>query len=107
MSVLRTKPVEPLPSVRTADGIVLVVRKVIGSMVYLHSRTLPVMAIQYSNAFEPYGLLFFEEPCGAEDMWATIQLSSRPKNVIATGGCAVGRHQFHEVFEKPDRLRLW
>src|SRR5436309_3508802 len=104
MAVPRTEPVEGLQSVRYAESLVRAVREAVGPdvdmMVDLHARTLPPMAIQYCQAFEPYGLLFFEEPCPTEDIEATAQVTRQSRIPIATGERLVGRHQFREVFER-------
>lgn len=79
MPVPRTEPVEGVRSVRAAERVVAAVREAVGPeldlMVDLHARTWPAMAIQYCRAFEPYGLLFFEEPCPTEDLEATAQVT--------------------------------
>ena len=104
MAVPRTEPVEGLRSVRYAERLVRAVREAVGPeldlMVDLHARTLPPMAIQYCHAFEPYGLLFFEEPCPTEDIEATAQVTRQSRIPIATGERLVGRHQFRELFER-------
>jgi galactonate dehydratase len=104
MAVPRTEPVEGLRSVRYAESLVRAVREAVGPdvdlMVDLHARTLPPMAIQYCHAFEPYGLLFFEEPCPTEDLEATAQVTRQSRIPIATGERLVGRHQFRELFER-------
>jgi galactonate dehydratase len=70
-------------------------------MVDLHARcSNPAMAIQYCHALEPYGLLFFEEPCPTEDIAATAQVTRVARIPIATGERLVGRNQFRELFEK-------
>jgi galactonate dehydratase len=104
MAVPRTEPVEGLRSVRYAARLVQAVREAVGPdmdlMVDLHARTLPAMAMQYCRAFEPYGLLFFEEPCSIQDIEATAQVTRMSRIPIATGERLVGRHQFREVFER-------
>ncbi|MBK9945123.1 MAG: galactonate dehydratase [Kouleothrix sp.] len=104
MAVPRTEPVEGLQSVRYAERLVRAVREAVGPdvdlMVDLHARTLPPMAIQYCRAFEPYGLLFFEEPCPTEDLAATEQVTRASRIPIATGERLIGRHQFRELFER-------
>ena len=104
MAVPRTEPVEGLQSVRYAEELVRAVREAVGPemdlMVDLHARTWPAMAIQYCQAFEPYGLLFFEEPCPTEDISATVEVTRASRIPIATGERLVGRHQFRELFEK-------
>jgi galactonate dehydratase len=104
MAVPRTEPVEGLQSVRYAERLVRAVREAVGPeldlMVDLHARTLPPMAIQYCHAFEPYGLLFFEEPCPTEDLEATAQVTRQSRIPIATGERLVGRNQFRELFER-------
>jgi galactonate dehydratase len=104
MAVPRTEPVEGLQSVRYAEQLVRAVREAVGPdldlMVDLHARTLPPMAIQYCQAFEPYGLLFFEEPCPTEDIEATAQVTRQSRIPIATGERLVGRNQFRELFER-------
>ncbi|MEO7912437.1 MAG: mandelate racemase/muconate lactonizing enzyme family protein, partial [Roseiflexaceae bacterium] len=104
MAVPRTEPVEGLQSVRYAERLVRAVREAVGPdldlMVDLHARTLPPMAIQYCQAFEPYGLLFFEEPCPTEDIEATAQVTRQSRIPIATGERLVGRNQFRELFER-------
>jgi galactonate dehydratase len=104
MAVPRTEPVEGLRSVRYAESLVRAVREAVGPdvdlMVDLHARTLPPMAIQYCHAFEPYGLLFFEEPCPTEDLEATAQVTRQSRIPIATGERLIGRHQFRELFER-------
>jgi galactonate dehydratase len=104
MAVPRTEPVEGVRSVRYAEGLVRAVREAVGDemdlMVDLHARTWPGMAIQYCRAFEPYGLLFFEEPCPTEDVEATAQVTRASRIPIATGERLVGRPQFRELIEK-------
>jgi galactonate dehydratase len=104
MPVPRTEPIEGIESVRRAESLVRAVREAVGPemalMVDLHGRTWPAMAIQYCHAFEPYGLLFFEEPCPTEDIEATAQVTRVSRIPIATGERLVGRHQFREIFEK-------
>jgi galactonate dehydratase len=104
MAVPRTEPVEGPQSVRYAESLVRAVREAVGPevdlMVDLHARTLPPMAIQYCHAFEPYGLLFFEEPCPTEDIEATAQVTRQSRIPIATGERLVGRNQFRELFER-------
>src|SRR5690349_566150 len=104
MAVPRTEPVEGLPSVRYAERLVRAVREAVGPemdlMVDLHARCTPAMAMQYCQAFEPYGLLFFEEPCPTEDIEATAQVMRASRIPIATGERLVGRHQFRELFER-------
>ncbi|HET9222242.1 MAG TPA: galactonate dehydratase [Roseiflexaceae bacterium] len=104
MAVPRTEPVEGTQSVRYAESLVRAVREAVGPdidlMVDLHARTLPPMAIQYCHAFEPYGLLFFEEPCPTEDLEATALVTRQSRIPIATGERLVGRNQFRELFER-------
>jgi galactonate dehydratase len=104
MAVPRTEPVEGVRSVRYAERLVRAVREAVGPdvdlMVDLHARTWPAMAIQYCHAFEPYGLLFFEEPCPTEDIEATAQVTRHSRIPIATGERLVTRWQFREIFEK-------
>lgn len=104
MAVPRTEPVEGTKSVRYAESLVRAVREAVGPdmdlMVDLHARCWPAMAIQYCQAFEPYGLFFFEEPCPTEDIEATAQVTRASRIPIATGERLVGRHQFREIFEK-------
>lgn len=104
MAVPRTEPVEGARSVRYAARLVEAVRNAVGPdmdlMVDLHARTWPAMAIQYCHALEPYGLLFFEEPCPTEDIEATVQVTRASRIPIATGERLVTRYQFREIFEK-------
>lgn len=104
MAVPRTEPVEGVQSVKVAARLVEAVRDAVGPemdlMVDLHGRTWPAMAIQYCQALEPYGLLFFEEPCPTEDLEATAQVTRMSKIPIATGERLVGRAQFRELFER-------
>jgi galactonate dehydratase len=104
MPVPRTEPAEGLASVRKAERVVAAVREAVGEetdlMVDLHGRTTPAMAIRYLDAFEPYGLLFFEEPCPTEDIAATAEVTRRSRTPIATGERLVGRPQFKELFER-------
>lgn len=104
MAVPRTEPVEGTKSVRCAASIVQAVREAVGPdmdlMVDLHARTWPAMAIQYCHALEPYGLLFFEEPCPTEDIEATAQVTRQSRIPIATGERLVGRYQFRDLLEK-------
>lgn len=104
MAVPRTAPVEGLRSVKSAETMLRAVRQAVGDdmdlMVDLHARCWPAMAIQYCHAFEPYGLLFFEEPCPTEDIDATVQVTRKSRIPIATGERLVTRYQFREVFEK-------
>ncbi len=104
MAVPRTEPVEGLTSVRHAERLVRAVREAVGPemdlMVDLHARCTPAMAMQYCQAFEPYGLLFFEEPCPTEDLEATALVTRTSRIPIATGERLVGRHQFRELFER-------
>jgi galactonate dehydratase len=105
MAVPRTEPVEGPRPVRYAARMVEAVRQAVGDdmdlMVDLHARcSNPAMAIQYCHALEPYGLLFFEEPCPTEDIEATAQVTRVARIPIATGERLVGRNQFRELFEK-------
>jgi galactonate dehydratase len=104
MAVPRTEPVEGVQSVKYAAKLVEAIREAVGPemdlMVDLHARTWPAMAIQNCHALEPYGLLFFEEPCPTEDIEATAQVTRASNIPIATGERLVGRPQFREVFEK-------
>ena len=104
MAVPRTEPVEGVQSVKYAAALVEAIRNAVGPemdlMVDLHARCWPAMAIQYCHALEPYGLLFFEEPCPTEDIEATAQVTRASNIPIATGERLVGRPQFREVFEK-------
>lgn len=104
MAVPRTEPVEGTRSIKYAENLVRTVREAVGPdmdlMVDLHARCWPAMAIQYCHAFEPYGLLFFEEPCPTEDIDATVEVTRKSRIPIATGERLVTRYQFREVFEK-------
>ena len=105
MAVPRTEPIEGPRPVRHAERMVRAVREAVGDdmdlMVDLHARCAsPAMALQYCRAFEPYGLLFFEEPCPTEDIEATAQVTRASTIPIATGERLVGRHQFREIFER-------
>ncbi len=105
MAVPRTEPIEGPRPVRYAERMVRAVREAVGDemdlMVDLHARCAsPAMALQYCRAFEPYGLLFFEEPCPTEDLEATAQVTRAANIPIATGERLVGRHQFRELFER-------
>lgn len=104
MAVPRTEPVEGTRSVKYAAKLVETVRNAVGDdmdlMVDLHARCWPAMAVQYCHALEPYGLLFFEEPCPTEDIDATVEVTRKSKIPIATGERLVTRYQFREVFEK-------
>jgi galactonate dehydratase len=104
MAVPRTEPVEGVESVKHAAKVVEAVREAVGPemdlMVDLHARCWPAMAIQYCHALEPYGLLFFEEPCPTEDIEATAQVTRQSRIPIATGERLVTRTQFRELFEK-------
>jgi galactonate dehydratase len=104
MPVPRTEPVEGVRSVHNAERLVRAVREAVGPgvdlMVDLHARTWPGMAIQYCHAFEPYGLMFFEEPCPTEDLEATAQVTRVSRIPIATGERLVGRAQFRELCER-------
>lgn len=104
MAVPRTEPVEGTRSVRLAAEIVRAIREAVGPdmdlMVDLHARTWPAMAIQYCQALEPYGLLFFEEPCPTEDIEATAQVTRMSRIPIATGERLGGRYQFRDLLEK-------
>jgi galactonate dehydratase len=101
MAVPRTEPVEGAQSVRLAARLVEAVRDAVGPemalMVDLHGRTWPAMAIQYCRALQPYGLLFFEEPCPTEDIDATEQVTRVSAIPIATGERLVGMAQFRDL----------
>ncbi|MCW5852894.1 MAG: galactonate dehydratase [Anaerolineae bacterium] len=103
LPVPRTEPVEGTRSVRYAERLVRAVREAVGPdmdlMVDLHARCWPAMAIQYCQAFEPYGLFFFEEPCPTEDIEATAQVTAVSRIPIATGERLVGRHQFRDLLQ--------
>jgi galactonate dehydratase len=58
------------------------------------------MAIRYARAFEPYGLLWFEEPCPSEDLQGIAEVRRATTIPIATGERLVGRAQFRELFER-------
>lgn len=104
MAVPRTEPVEGTRSVKLAAKMVEAVRNAVGDdmdlMVDLHARCWPAMAIQYCHALEPYGLLFFEEPCPTEDIDATVEVTRKSRIPIATGERLVTRYQYREIFEK-------
>lgn len=104
MPVPRTEPVQGVASVRAAERLLAAVRDAVGPemdlMVDLHARCQPAMAIQYCHAFEPHGLLFFEEPCPTEDVDATAQVTAASRIPIATGERLVGRNQFRELIER-------
>jgi galactonate dehydratase len=104
MAVPRTEPVEGVQQVRQAARYVEAIRCAVGEemdlMVDLHARTWPAMAIQYCQALEPYGLLFFEEPCSTEDIDATLEVTRKSKIPIATGERLVGKHQFRELISR-------
>jgi galactonate dehydratase len=105
MAVPRTEPIEGPRPVRYAARMVEAVREAVGDemdlMVDLHARcNSPAMALQYCHALEPYGLLFFEEPCPTEDIEATAQVTRAARIPIATGERLVGRNQFRELLER-------
>lgn len=104
MAVPRTEPIEGLRSVQRAARLVETIRDAVGAnmdlMVDLHGRTWPAMAIQYCHALEPYGLLFFEEPCPTEDIEATAQVTRLARIPIATGERLVGRSQFRDLIAR-------
>lgn len=104
MAVPRTEPVEGTRSVKVAARLVEAVRNAVGDemdlMVDLHARCWPAMAIQYCYALEPFGLLFFEEPCPTEDIDATVEVTRKSRIPIATGERLVTRYQYREIFEK-------
>lgn len=105
MPVPCTEPIEGVRPVRAAAALTEVVREAVGPevdlMVDLHARcTTPAMALRYCRALEPYGLLFFEEPCPTEDLEATAQVSRAAEIPIATGERLVGGHQFRELIER-------
>lgn len=104
MAVPRTEPVEGMQQVRQAARYVEAIRDAVGDdmdlMVDLHARTWPAMGIEYCHALEPYGLLFFEEPCSTEDIDATQEVTRKSKIPIATGERLVGKHQFRDLIAK-------
>lgn len=104
MAVPRTAPVEGVGQVRQAARYVEAIRDAVGDdmdlMVDLHGRTWPAMGIAYCQALEPYGLLFFEEPCPTEDIEATLQVTRHSKIPIATGERLVGMPQFRDLIAK-------
>ena len=104
MAVPRTEPVEGVRSVKRAAQLVQAVREAVGEemdlMVDLHARCWPAMAVQYCQAFEPFGLLFFEEPCPTEDIEATLEVTRKSRIPIATGERLVTRYPFRELLEK-------
>lgn len=104
MAVPRTEPVEGMQQVRQAARYVEAIRNAVGAdmdlMVDLHARTWPAMGIEYCHALEPYGLLFFEEPCSTEDIDATLEVTRKSRIPIATGERLVGKHQFRDLIAK-------
>jgi galactonate dehydratase len=104
MPVPRMEAVEGMRSVAYAEGVVSAVREAVGDdmdlMVDLHGRSWPAMAIQFCRAFEPYGLLFLEEPCPPDDIDATAQVKATSSIPIATGERLIGRHQFLDLLER-------
>ncbi|MGI8484713.1 MAG: galactonate dehydratase [Thermomicrobiales bacterium] len=104
MAVPRTEPVEGMQQVRQAARYVEAIRDAVGDdmdlMVDLHARTWPAMGIEYCQALEPYGLLFFEEPCSTEDIDATLEVTRKSRTPIATGERLVGKHQFRDLIAK-------
>lgn len=97
MPVPRTEAVSGMRLVENAERMVRAVREAVGQdvdlLVDLHARCQPMMTIRYCHAFEPYGLLFFEEPCPSED----VQVTANSRIPIATGERLVGRAQFREL----------
>jgi galactonate dehydratase len=104
MAVPRTEPVEGMQQVKQAARYVAAIRDAVGDdmdlMVDLHARTWPAMGVEYCHALEPYGLLFFEEPCSTEDIDATLEVTRKSKIPIATGERLVGKYQFRDLIEK-------
>lgn len=104
MAVPRTEPAEGLRQVRQAARYVEAIRNAVGDemdlMVDLHGRTWPAMGTAYCQALEPYGLLFFEEPCPTTDIEATLQVTQQSKIPIATGERLVGISQFRDLIAR-------
>jgi galactonate dehydratase len=104
MAVPRTEPVEGMQQVKQAARYVEAIRDAVGNdmdlMVDLHGRTYPAMGVEYCHALEPYGLLFFEEPCSTEDIDATLEVTRKSRIPIATGERLVGKYQFRELISR-------
>jgi galactonate dehydratase len=104
MAVPRTEPVEGTQQVKQAARYVEAIRDAVGDdmdlMVDLHGRTYPAMGVEYCHALEPYGLLFFEEPCSTEDIDATLEVTRKSRIPIATGERLVGKYQFRELISR-------
>jgi len=65
-----------------------------------HGRLSPAMAIQFARALEPFGLMFFEEPCLPENVDEMARIAQMTSIPIATGERLFTRWGFRQVLEK-------
>ena len=71
-----------------------------GIAVDCHGRVSPAMAIRFARAFEPYGLMFLEEPCLPENVDAMVRVARATTIPIATGERLFTRWGFRRVLEQ-------
>ena len=90
-------------AVRRAEEVVAAVRDAVGEqvdlMVDLHGRTSPALAVQFAKAFEPYELMFLEEPCQPESVSALAAIARSTTIPIAIGERLATRWDFARVLE--------
>jgi galactonate dehydratase len=90
-------------AVRWAEEVVAAVRAAVGEevdlMVDLHGRTYPTLAVQFARAFEPYELMFLEEPCQPESVSALAEIARSTTIPIATGERLATRWEFARLLE--------
>lgn len=65
-----------------------------------HGRLDPATAIRVAKALEPFNLLFFEEPCGPENVDALVNIARSTSIPIATGERFYTVFGFREALEK-------
>ncbi|MHB1355937.1 MAG: galactonate dehydratase [Anaerolineae bacterium] len=65
-----------------------------------HGRVSPAMAVQAAKAFEPFGLMFIEEPCLPENVDTMVTIARSTSIPVATGERLFTKWGFREVLEK-------
>ncbi len=80
------------------------IREVVGwrmdIAVDFHGRVSPAMAVRAAKAFEPYDLMFIEEPCLPENVDTMVTVARSTSIPVATGERLFTKWGFREVLEK-------
>jgi galactonate dehydratase len=71
-----------------------------------HGRISPAMAVQLAKSFEPFGLMFIEEPCLPENVDTMVTIARSTSIPVATGERLFTKWGFREVLEKQAAMIL-